>query len=246
MSRCRRCRSENGGRSHLGQCGIDSGNAGSERFPPFAGPRPDCQVRSVPMLPSQLWSHAPRVVVPTGHGVARRMSGILVAASILLCSSPLPGQQTDAGALKAGDRVKIWRSEAQVGGVQYDFSGWHGDSLYLQRPDQGTSVSISAAAVDRLQLRREVGSHGWEGALIGAGVGLAGIGAYVYSIKDEVMFVGPGILLWALPPTLLGGVVGSAFPKHEWLSVDVGPGLDGGRGGQGPSVGVQLRLRELP
>lgn len=173
----------------------------------------------------------------------------IVLAGLVLNSRPLQAQRGSAPvSLEDGDRVRVWQPEAGLRGATFEFEGREGGSLFLRHSSGGSSLEIRSGGIERLEIRRRTGSHGWEGLLAGAGVGLVGIGAHVYSASDEIMAVGPGILLWTVPPALLGGFVGLAFPKHAWVSVDLGPPAGGTTRSSGPgaAIGLELTLPGVP
>lgn len=173
----------------------------------------------------------------------------------------LSGQQDTTVRLEPGDRVRVWSSEAGWEGREFDVARWSRDARVLLDPDTAVVARVSPARIDRMQLRKVSGDRLWEGALIGGGVGLTastvlavGICSgpdYQGGVGCTLDFLFHGLaLVGAAPGALLGLMIGSSVPEHEWVAVEVGPavgrappGLSAARGG---AVEVRLRVPAVP
>lgn len=63
------------------------------------------------------------------------------------------------------------------------------------------------------------GTHLWEGALVGTGVGVLAYG--IASVPLRVEWMGGAAVLASvteLPGAVLGGLVGAGFPKYAWVA----------------------------
>lgn len=169
----------------------------------------------------------------------RRLAALaVIAATLLACgllaASPadLAAQVTSTTELEEGDRVRVWRAATVPQPVEYEFRGRREDTLVLTEPGAGSRTKVSLANVERLRVRRREGTHLLEGFLIGAGAGLVAdvawsMGSCASSGEGTSICPLVGVFILAprtvLPGALLGLAVGSGFPDHGWVSVQVGP-----------------------
>lgn len=150
--------------------------------------------------------------------------------------------------LGVGDRVRTTTDEGRAVGVIVEASQ---DTIYVSYGDALAPRSLTSASLQSLEVRGP--RSRMEGALLGAGIGLAISGAAVAIVYlsaspadgwEAVAALGLAILV--TPPLVVGsGVIGALHPGQRWHRVQVRGSLGltpGFAGVNGSGPGVTLRI----
>lgn len=169
-----------------------------------------------------------------------------VLSLILLAVSPAPAQQDTTVMLDGGDRVRLWSQQAGMSGEEFDFQRWQDASLVLTEPRAGRVTRLPRRQIDRMQVRRKSGGTNlWEGVLIGGGAGVLAYVVDVNSTRTDQWL--PNYLIHAsrtvLPGLVVGGLVGSAIPEYEWISVEFMRGHEQSCARDWPPPGFSFRVQ---
>lgn len=151
-----------------------------------------------------------------------------IVALLWVSSVNLAAQEKEA--IDIGARLRVAAAPISTSRIVGTLAAWNGDTLFLQTKNSAFSapLAIPRTAITRLEVNRGKGSRG-KSALVGSAIGFfAAIPATWIVLKVEggseeigVEDVVVGSLFFGAGGIVLGGVVGSLFPRERWEDIPV-------------------------
>jgi len=152
---------------------------------------------------------------------AGRVVFIITLTALITLAHGAPAQTPDS--LSAGTRVRlICPSKGTIiGTVRH----WSPDAVEIKVPGQTRTASVPWSAVSAVQVSTKRRSNAGVGALVGFALGtaMAGYAAFCTEYEDPgagLVFI-MGEVVFGLPGTLLGAIVGSLIRTDVWSEVPI-------------------------